>query len=105
MGTTFGDGACVIHKHDVLIATGSLDGTLYVIQSKPTPANSGRALISSLRLWHERIAHVEKRGIAQMADRGVVHGLKITERDVQLVCNGCAIPKACLLYTSDAADD
>ena len=78
----------MIHKDGMQIATGSLGGTLYVIECKSSAMSNGTALVSSLQLWHERMAHSDKRGIVQMADRGVVHGLKVKDRDVKSVCDG-----------------
>lgn len=77
MKTTFKRGKCIIHKDDVTVATGFLDGPLYVIRTKNVPMKSETAFLSSLQLWHERMAHVDKRGIAEIADRGVAKGLKI----------------------------
>ena len=75
MKTTFGGGSCMIHKDGIQIATGSLGGTLYVIECKSSPVSNGTALVSSLQLWHERMAHSDERRIVQMADRGVVHAM------------------------------
>ena len=94
MMTTFGGGECIIHKKGVTVATGYLEGPLYVMKTRPAPPNSTKALLSSLQLWHERMGHVHKRGIAQMADRGVAKGLKIKDRNVDLNCHHCAVSKA-----------
>ena len=94
MMTTFGGGECVIHNRGTTIATGSLTGPLYIIRAKPAPSNNGLALLSSLQLWHERMGHVHKRGIVQMADRGVARGLKLADRDYDNGCYHCAVSKA-----------
>ncbi len=94
MMTTFGGGECIIHNKGVTVATGFLEGPLYVIHTKPAPRNNEKALLSSLQLWHERMGHVHKRGIAQMADRGVAKGLKIGDHDFDLNCPHCAVSKA-----------
>ncbi len=94
MMTTFGGGECIIHKDGETIATGSLETTLYVIRTKPAPSCNGKALLTSLQRWHERMGHVHKRGIVQMADGGVANGLKIGDRDFERNCHHCAISKA-----------
>ena len=94
MKATFGDAKCVIHKGSFTVADGSLEGSLYVMQTQSLPLEKSKALVSSLQRWHERMAHVDKRGIAQMAARGVVHGLTLHDHDTSLVCDGCAKGKA-----------
>ena len=94
MTTTFGNGHCVITKGSSIIASGYLDGSLHVINTQTVKSPNNAALIASLQLWHERMAHVSIQGILQMADRGVVNGLKVGNRDSNLVCNSCCIGKA-----------
>ncbi len=94
MMTTFGGGECIIHNKSLTIATGVLEDTLYVIHTKPAPSNKETALLTSLQLWHERMGHVNKRGITQMAEKGVAKGLKIKDRNVDLNCHHCAVSKA-----------
>lgn len=43
--TTFGRGKCIIHKDDVTVATGFLDGPLYVIRTKNVPMKSETAFL------------------------------------------------------------
>ena len=40
------------------------------------------------------MAHVDKRGITQMARRGIVHGLKLKSQTVNSICEGCVKGKA-----------
>ena len=94
MSTTFGDGKVVIQKDGLTVATGSLDGTLYVMQTKQVPVHREQAFVSTLDLWHARMAHVDKRGIAQMANRGVVNGLDIKRSYGSTICDDCVVSKA-----------
>ena len=91
--TTFGDKKCVVSKGSSILASGKLDGSLYVIH---TESNStlGSALVASLSTWHERMAHVDVRGIVQMADKGIVHGLRLLDKKKDTTCEGCAQGKA-----------
>ena len=93
MKTTFGGGECVIHKNGFTIATGCLKGPLYEIHAKRVPLKTEKAFLS-LQLWHERMAHTDKRGILRMADKGLAKGLKIQNRDLESICDNCAISKA-----------
>ena len=89
MDTTFGNGQCVIRKGSLTVATGTLEGSLYVIHTRRLHPCKQSALVASLQLWHERMAHVDKQGITQMADRGVVRGLRMIDNGKNLVCEGC----------------
>ena len=89
MQTTFGDGKCVIQKGSMVIATGTLNGSLYFVNTKKVQKPKESAFITSLQLWHERMAHVDKRGITQMARRGIVNGLKLESHGSTPLCEGC----------------
>ena len=94
MKTTFGDGKCVIHKSSMTVATGYLEGSLYVIHTRPVNSSTNTSLVASLQTWHQRMAHVNSKGILQMADRGVVHGLKLKDRTMEHKCHDCCVGKA-----------
>lgn len=94
MKTTFWGGKCVIHKDDVTVVTGFLEGHLYVIHFQRVSETTEKSYVTSLQLWHERMAHIDKRGIVQMADRGVVQGQKIYDRNLNSKCEDCEVSKA-----------
>ena len=82
--STFGNGQSNIKKGNQVIATGHLDVSLYVVQTKRLSQTHESAFVASLQLWHERMAHVDKRGIAQMVHR----------KSTDMICDGCAQGKA-----------
>ena len=92
--TTFANGEVLIQKGKVIVATGKLKGSLYEIEAKPLKPPRENAVLASLQLWHERLAHVDKRGIAQMARRGVVKDLNMAHDMTESVCDACAKGKA-----------
>ncbi len=47
----------------------------------------------SMQLWHERLSHVDKAGVLNMARNSVVHGLQITSRNNSDICEACVIGK------------
>jgi len=94
ISTTFANGDVSIRKGDTNVATGKLNGSLYVIETKPVRLPKENALVASLQLWHERLGHVDKRGISQMANRKVVDGLKIGGPATESICDDCAKGKA-----------
>ena len=103
------DGAIITQKRDgKLLATGSLLPTrLYTLDLYASQPTSNIALVTTLRLWHERLAHVDSAGIKSMADHGVVEGIKYASSKIP-ECTGCIlgkghrtpIPKKSLTQTS-----
>lgn len=100
MHATFGSRQCIVHKEGSNIAIGTLEGRLHAMKSQPVsticsnPNVNEQAFFASLQQWHERIAQVRKRGIAQFVNQGVVRGVKIDKLDVHWVCEGCVEGKA-----------
>ena len=93
--TTFGDGKCGIQNDSLIVATGSLNGSSYVVNTKSISSWKDPALVTTtVQLWHERMGHVDKRGITQMDRRGIVHGLKFKSQAVNSICEGCVKGKA-----------
>ena len=79
---------CRIFKKNTIVATGHLEGDLFVLDTLDTPADQ-HAHDADLKLWHERLAHVSSDGITQMARNNVVKGLenlKSTKRDEKMCC-------------------
>lgn len=93
--TTFKDtGAILTRKYDNrLVATGSLSvGGLYILDTESPKHSTDTALVASLGLWHQRLAHVSSAGIKSMADRGVVQGVNFSSTDTK-DCIGCIVGK------------
>ena len=66
---------CRILKSVKVIATGHLEGDLFVLDTVDTLPDQ-HACVADLKLWHERLAHVFPDGITQMARNNVVKGLE-----------------------------
>jgi hypothetical protein len=49
--------------------------------------------VASLRLWHERLGHICPQYLKTMADRDLVKGMMLTQRQVQEDCEACHIGK------------
>lgn len=47
----------------------------------------------SIKLWHERLGHVNQRSIKEMAEKGLIKGIKLSEID-KLFCEACPITKS-----------
>ena len=92
--TNFGNQKCEIRKGPKLVATGKLEGCLYTLETKRLSSTVDSAHVASLQLWHERLAHVDRRGIAQMVRKGVVKGIQISNSDSQGDCMACIQGKA-----------
>ena len=63
--TTYANGEVIIQKGKIIVAPGKWKGSLYEIEANPLKFPRESALLASLQLWHERLAHVDKRGISQ----------------------------------------
>ena len=66
---------CRILKRNKLVATGHLEGDLFVLDTHNTVPDQ-HAYVADLKLWHERLAHVFADGITHMAKHNVVKGLE-----------------------------
>jgi len=67
---TFENGKVILQTGKVIVATAISKGSLHEIEAKPLKHPPENALLASLQLWHERLAHVDNRDIARMAKRG-----------------------------------
>ena len=97
-------GVKFIKKADgKVIATGTRDkvnSRLYLIEMTSEPmsktANYGlhASHDDSLKVWHERLGHVNHRCIIDMARLNVVHGLTVRKSEASMsICHGCALGK------------
>ena len=91
--TTFSNGNLALHKGDTIIGTGELVGSLYILDtidsSEASHQTVHKANVASLSLWHERLGHVNFKGIVQMARKNIVKGLKYGGGDQVDTCNHC----------------
>ena len=53
-------------------------------------------------VWHRRLSHLNERAIQEMADKGMVEGIAITEGSRLSQCEGCIVGKFTLSYNKDA---
>ncbi len=73
---TFKSGRCYIRKENSLAATATMTGNLYKLDRAINQVSS-TALVAGLRLWHERLGHVDPPGIKDLATTGTVHGISL----------------------------
>lgn len=114
--------SCHIHVGNTLLATGVLDGNLYLLCTILPPSQSAPSLNhclsasysislctrilrghisrssghdSGLRLWHHRIAHVDPEAISSMVQHEVVLAVTLPSKTVAWApCNACQLGKA-----------
>ena len=90
----FESGKAFVRSNNVLLATGTLQGNLYRLDSRISkPIN---AFISvEMEVWHRRLAHLNPITIAEMSSKNVVQGLNLsTEKPKLNTCKGCIMGKA-----------
>ncbi len=66
-----------IKSDNKIIATGSSLGSLNVLDTPEKHESTEVACIASLQLWHERLTHVDKKGILIVIRHGVVKGIEV----------------------------
>ena len=102
VSTLFENRRCHMFKNKKTLLTGTLKGSLYILDeakvgssSKDTPnvAALSKDHMPPLYLWHERLAHVNKQGIVNMARNNVVEGLKLSWTKDDRVCRSCVVGK------------
>ena len=92
---TFDDVGCRMIRDGNNIASATLTSSmlyeLNICRSDNSKVHS--AHVSTLSLWHQRMAHVNTRGIASMVKNNVVHGVKIDNFGKVEVCAPCVVGK------------
>ena len=87
-------GKAFVMSKNVLLATGTLQGNLYTLDSRIyEPIN---AFISvEMDVWHRRLAHLSPTTIAEMSTKNAVYGLNLSsEKSTLNTCKGCIMGKA-----------
>lgn len=89
----FESGRVFIQSRDVLLATGTLQGNLYRLDTLQPEPNSA-FLSVEMETWHRRLAHLSPATISEMAARNLVHGLNLKKGSPNLGhCEGCILGK------------
>ena len=94
--TTFKSGRVRVLRDGVLCASGTMYGNLYKLDTAPNTLLQHTALVAnSLRLWHERLAHIDPSTIMHMCASGAVSGIKLSSANPEngLQCSGCILGK------------
>ena len=90
--TAFYSRRCSIRKHNILLATATMKGNLYELDT-PT---SERALVSqAMEIWHRSLEHIQPSAIMEMVKSKNVRGLNIDHTgNNELTCTGCILGKS-----------
>ena len=106
--TTFQNGTCEMMRGNRVVAMGTLQESLYLLNLAAHTKNGTQTMQSpnahvvhsanvvSLTRWHERLAHVHTSGIQSMVRNNVVNGITLSDtkkegsRDV---CSPCVLGK------------
>lgn len=85
----FGQNNCCFKTSDGKIAaTGTRVNRLYHLDFKP--AEDARvAETNRLKLWHQRLGHVNQASLRQMVDKGLLNGVEIGKDDQLGFCQAC----------------
>jgi len=91
--TSFHSKRCRISNGAKLLATATMRGNLYELDTYPS--SSETALIgNSIQLWHHRLAHIQPSSIIRMSKSKAVQGLEICNSGDDLSkCSGCVLGK------------
>jgi hypothetical protein len=94
---------CKLVRNNNVEVTGHRTGsTLYKIDIKVIVKQLQQECViiakqsaASLMIWHRRLSHVNCKTIQQMEASNAVEGMKITDRNLPAVCEGCIYGKMC----------
>ncbi len=91
--TSFHSKRCQISSGTKILATATMNGNLYELDTYPKPR--GTALIAnSLHVWHQRLAHTHPSTIIEMSRTKAVEGLEIKNPPKESSnCAGCVLGK------------
>lgn len=59
----------------------------------PTKMEEANVTATNLRMWHERLGHIGKRAIRELAKKGLVKGVSMSDK-VDFFCEACQLGKA-----------
>lgn len=76
--TSFHSRRCLIEKESVLLATGSMKGKLYCLETSAPEMNQALVAVN-MELWHRRLGHVQPNLISHMAFNNIASGLNISK--------------------------
>ncbi len=93
LNTSFHSRRCWIQKDNTLLATATMRGNLYELDTT-RPSIHQSLIAQSTIIWHQRLAHVQPSTIIEMSKSGAVRGLDINHsmKD-ELTCTGCVLGK------------
>ncbi len=91
--TSFHSKRCQIYNGEKLLATATMKGNLYELDTYPTSKET--ALVgNSIEVWHHRLAHIQPSTILEMSKSQAVQGLNIENSSRKLSnCTGCVLGK------------
>lgn len=76
------------------IASATLRNGLYQLYLADELKEPVSAMVASLKLWHERLAHLYQSGIKRMIENGVVNGANINSNEKPSISfNDCILSK------------
>lgn len=91
----FGPSKCWIwSRHGGLLGMGSLDGSLYCLDSELilptcTTEQASAACEQSPDLWHQRLGHVNAKYMQNLFRKEMVTGMKLPKETQLSFCEGC----------------
>ncbi|CAG4933546.1 unnamed protein product [Colias eurytheme] len=91
--------ALIYKNHNVVMSANIKENNLYELNIKtvlPDTCNLVQNKQSDLRMWHERLGHINVKQIKNMTANSVVNGLEMIDNGQNsFVCEACAYGKQC----------
>lgn len=96
------DTNALIYKNSEVVMIAKItENNLYELNIKtviPNTCNLVQNTQSDLKMWHERLGHINLKQIKNMCSNSVVEGLKIKDNEQSdFICEACAYGKQCRL--------
>lgn len=86
-----GSGNLRINNGSLNIMKGNLRNGVYILQGKSVQGSANTVSVDKTHLWHERLGHINERGLVELSKHDLLDGDKIDKLDF---CENCALGKA-----------
>lgn len=86
-----GSGNLRINNGSLNIMKGNLRNGVYILQGKSVQGSANTVSVDKTHLWHERLGHINERGLVELSKQDLLDGDKIDKLDF---CENYALGKA-----------
>lgn len=82
-------GCCFKNRGGQIVGTGTRANRMYELNVKSTEAARVAQSDNQLKLWHQRLGHINQASLRQMVDKKLVNGIELGQNDDLGFCQAC----------------